>query len=716
MHNRVVYILFLFFISLSVLGQEQTSEDVRRSMWEQSNAEFNATEIPEKWKDEDAVIIATSEERSYRKPPLSAFLIEENATHSRVKILSKAALSDFGQFSFKKSTYYRGITLETYVGFKIIKPDGREIIIDENEAVAEDLEVSSSTKLTTLKLAIPNLEIGDILDYYTVENYKFPTTKYHSFDPAIFLLREKYPVMYGNIRFAVLRRCYINLKTYNGAPDFTKANDGEEDIYELVYRDQEKVEPTPYLYPYRSLPTIKFKVTYASPTAVQLAPSLLKKSRPGYLNTSVNNQEIGSYLRAYMNNMYGFGNLGKYMKTNFKNVKDKTTLVKEAFYYQRHMLSVQFQESWAIGGNPDYIGFRRSLMLKNLSSYFKKLNIPYSFIVGVPRRIGTVDNLIIEEEVLLGIRTNTNPPIFITSFTTHSLVNELDENFDGAAVLISSDFEGYGALTFEKRKMPQSPDIRNQVLTRNSVDLDLESLMTKISISKTLKGLSRFEEQRILMDAFDFVDEERSKYDLKPLLADLTRKKEEETRRKLREYMQSRDKKLNEKLIKRTKNQLDVDVDTVHTFKILETGRNESSPDFKYEYIAETDELLKKAGPNYLLDIGKLIEKQQEIENEFRESREYDIYMDYPRRYYNEVSLEIPDGYSIQGLDKLNVSVENESGGFKSEAKVEDNTLTLNAVKYYRNSYEPAENWNQILAFLNAADDFNSLKVLIKKN
>ncbi len=712
--------LYLFhsflLLSITIYGQDiDASKEIRKSMWELPEVNFTITEIPEKWEDEDAVIIATLSERSYRKPPLSAFLLEENSIHRRIKILSNASLSDYGQFSFKKSTYYRGVTLETYVGFKVIKPDGNEIIVDENEAVEEDLEMGTTTKLTTMKLAIPNLEVGDILDYYIVEKFKFPTIQYHPFDPAIFVLRENYPLIYGKIKFAVLRRCYINLKTYNGAPEFEKANEGDNDIYQLEYKDQDKAEPIPWFYPYRSLPTVKFKVTYASQSAVYQAPNLLKKNSPGYLNTSVSHANIATYAKSYLNATYAFSNLNKYMKSNFKDEKDQSVLAKEAFYHQRHMLSVQFQENWTIRGN-SYIGLRRSAMLKSLSNYFKKARIPYSFIVGVPKRIGNVDQLIVEEEVLLGIRANTTPPVFITSFTTHSIPNELDQNFDGSVVLVSSSVDNIDPLSFDKRKMPQSSDSMNKEFTESSMKLNLESHLTDVHITKTLSGLTRFADQQLLMDAYDFIEEEREKYNLKSITEGLNKKDLEETRRLGAEYLNSREKDLHEKLLEKVKGQLDIEIDSVHSFKIIETGRSEASPNFKYEYTTSTQDLIKRAGNNYFLNIGKLIEKQTEIEEEYKEGREFDIYMEYPRRFHHRIEISIPEDYSFQGIDKLQISVENETGGFSSEASEENNTLIVDAILYYKNSYEPQENWGKLLELVDVAEDFGEMRILVKKN
>ncbi len=81
---------------------------------------------------------------------------------------------------------------------------------------------------------------------------------------------------------------------------------------------------------------------------------------------------------------------------------------------------------------------------------------------------------------------------------------------------------------------------------------------------------------------------------------------------------------------------------------------------------------IKKAGNNYIIDLGKLIASQLEIKKDQRE-RVKDIYMPFPRSFSYHIEFILPDGYSAEGLDKLNASVMNETGGFISKAKMEGN-------------------------------------------
>ena len=75
----------------------------------------------------------------------------------------------------------------------------------------------------------------------------------------------------------------------------------------------------------------------------------------------------------------------------------------------------------------------------------------------------------------------------------------------------------------------------------------------------------------------------------------------------------------------------------------------------------------------------------------------------------------IPDGYIVSGLDKLNKSVDNEAGSFESTAKVENNVLVITTLKKYKTNYQPNSNWNLVLEFIDAADQFTNEKILLKK-
>jgi hypothetical protein len=90
--------------------------------------------------------------------------------------------------------------------------------------------------------------------------------------------------------------------------------------------------------------------------------------------------------------------------------------------------------------------------------------------------------------------------------------------------------------------------------------------------------------------------------------------------------------------------------------------------------------------------------------------------MSSPRSYHNEVTVEIPEGYIVDGLEKLMYNVDNETGGFTSSAQVaEDGTLKIKTKKWYAHQYEKAEDWPKMLEFLEAAYHFTQTKILLKK-
>ena len=72
---------------------------------------------------------------------------------------------------------------------------------------------------------------------------------------------------------------------------------------------------------------------------------------------------------------------------------------------------------------------------------------------------------------------------------------------------------------------------------------------------------------------------------------------------------------------------------------------------------------------NYLIvDAGKLIGKNIDLSPKEKD-REEDIYIPTPRQFDWVVNIEIPKGYTIENVDNFNLSVENSTGRFVSEAR-----------------------------------------------
>ncbi|NOS92694.1 MAG: DUF3857 domain-containing protein, partial [Cyclobacteriaceae bacterium] len=311
-------------------SDKKRADEVKALMWNNNDKDFQVTQIPDKWKDEQAVILAKSNMLYFRKDPIISNLNYDRFIHVRVKLLSSKAIEEYAQFKLEGSVSQGASRLDSYAGFKIIKPDGSQVEVPMSEAVKEK-ETYNGMQQDSYKLAIPNLSVGDILDYYIVkeENISLMGAKYYTFDPVLFQLHSEHPILKQKISFEVLRRCYINLKSLNGAPGF-KLTQGQDDrsFYSLEDTNRESVKEIRWLLPYRELPTIKFKVTYASPMMAGRLPLFI--SEPGVLKSHVDTEEIKdllssyySYLTTSLEGSLSFSHVRSYLGKKFKGVRDK---------------------------------------------------------------------------------------------------------------------------------------------------------------------------------------------------------------------------------------------------------------------------------------------------------------------------------------------------------------------------------------------------------
>jgi hypothetical protein len=187
-------------------------------------------------------------------------------------------------------------------------------------------------------------------------------------------------------------------------------------------------------------------------------------------------------------------------------------------------------------------------------------------------------------------------------------------------------------------------------------------------------------------------------------------KEQEKLQQRLTQDYNERDQRLKDDV----ESSMSVKVSDYKNFKLKSIGMWDYAPFTEYMDEFTLESMTKKAGPNYILELPKLIEKQTEIEAKQR-TRSKDIYMNYARSYNNEINFTIPEGYAIEGIENLNKDVHNETGGFISTAKVEGNILKITTTKYYSANYFPAKDWSKMLAFLDAAVEFSNAKVLLKK-
>ncbi len=275
MQKIFLVISFLVVFLTNCFGQTDTIREIqlRKSFWENPSEKWKLTEIPAKWENESAVILAKQTDYWVKKISIVSVLEERYHSHKRIKVLDNNAVEAYSEFSFGETenrgfnSIFTSNSVHYYYGIKLIKPDGREEIIDESEKVHQEV-THRRNKVGYNKIAIPNLEKGDIIDFYYSVESRFSMNVFYVFDPIRYFVNDTYPIMHQQLSVEIARKCFLNCKSLNGAPELIEdTNDDEEKVftYHMFDQDREKMDVQLWSYPYAELPCIKFQAFNSGP-------------------------------------------------------------------------------------------------------------------------------------------------------------------------------------------------------------------------------------------------------------------------------------------------------------------------------------------------------------------------------------------------------------------------------------------------------------------
>jgi hypothetical protein len=159
----------------------------------------------------------------------------------------------------------------------------------------------------------------------------------------------------------------------------------------------------------------------------------------------------------------------------------------------------------------------------------------------------------------------------------------------------------------------------------------------------------------------------------------------------------------------------DLDVDKYEDFELLQDGRYGDTAMLQFKEKFTLKKMLNKAGKNYIFEVGKLIGDQVKLEQSEMAGRQVDIWLPHARTIENNISVTLPAGYTVDGLQELNTNIDNESGAFISSAKVENDKLLIATKKIYKKNFDKKELWPNYIAFLEPAYKFSQAKIVLKK-
>ncbi|WP_053992312.1 DUF3857 domain-containing protein [Mangrovimonas sp. TPBH4] len=691
-------------------------EKVEQKLWDETTQYDN--KVPEKWQNESAVYLLRSVNYYYIRPQNS--IEYTKVVRNRIKLLDQAAVTEYSEFKYKNDNQYGKILNTFFLGLKVIKPNGDEFIIDTKEETIKEEEEK--------KLAIPNLEKGDVIDYYFYTDMIPAENDLYRFKPVENIIEANYPILNYEFRLHTEKDFFVSFNTYNEAPGLEKFpptdKKGKERIYGFNMNDIEENTYPRWFYPYLELPCYKFQVTFARTRGNQKKAYAFIPVEEETIKTKVTKEEVFEF---YQDKLSPYGDLGqvkRFIKDN--NFSSKTEMVESVFYFMRHQFYTNYIEAFVINESKIMNPFAYYLnaiffdteeqFVRYFAAVLKEEKIDYEILVGTKRYNGSIDELLLEANSDFILKVNTETPIYIDDFDAYATVNNISpllENSEAYALKVAKrvDIEGIDHTTLPSTTYQ---DNRSEETLTISINDDFEGL-TIDRISSHI-GHNKSSDQKDRLQYYDFVFEDYEKYGTLSVLDRVRKKKNKE--RYQSEYdalLKKLKDKQQEKCKKSTSNEYSLELDD-YSFELVATGRKSTSDPLEFkEHFTTSGELIKKAGPNYIFNVGKLIGGQYEINDKSRE-RTHNVYLGNPRSFVNEMSITIPEGYSVSGIEKLNFNVENQTGAFISSAILEGNSLIIKTEKIYKNYYEPNSNWSMMVEFLEAANDFEEAKILLKRN
>lgn len=715
--RKVSFILILVLAALQVVYAQRPSERRKQSLQTQADVNddpyFEVKDVPEAHKKESAVVLA--QHTGYAFNTEKSMLVVTETNRKKIKLLDKAAVKEFSEFYYHSAPGYE-------IALSIEKPNGQKIEISGKDAVKVTTAVPeiyrTSYKSDTweyYKVAVPNLEPGDILDYYTkVTESKTNYGTAQCFSPVRYHLNTNYTVLKQKIDFKVEKGFYVNARSLNGAPALVESAEASTDRRTTTYTVTDGIRPkvtsTLWVYQGLELPNIKFQVCFnqigkEDKTYFFLGkPNEIKQSvKPEEIVDRVNYRyEYPPYLHTFIYNTHAF------MKDNHKQVTDPEEYAKKAFYHLRNVLLVNptSPELKEVGSIRDDIF---AIMLARVLDYKK---IKYDLLVSVPRGYGTLNDIAIYDELTWFLKVGNT---YIYNPDRYSVFGEPDftlQNTKALQITLDTNEKKRG---YKEVTIPVTAHQDNSLQAKLDVKLSNTMDNMEINANYTATGLYK---QNYIGSALAYLNLNETDY-----LAFGGQKPEEEKTRnkvKLAEYERKKqvEKEEAEKNTKEAMKELLEEefknVVAYNSFKLEKDGRSDAQKELVFSESYVLGDLVKKAGPNYIVELGTLLGSQVEILEEDKE-RKYDVNIAFAKSIKRQIVLTIPAGYQLEGISELNFNVDNAAGSFISKARLEGDKLIVDTEKNYKKIHVKKEDWNQMIAFLDAAYNFTQKKVILKR-
>jgi len=647
-------------------------------------------------------------------------LIEETERR-RILLRDKFALEQYSVLYFRLSTEGDAFAA------RVIKKDGSTRPVDISEAIKvddiksvpgifrsyTDERFSAAYRPEFFKIAVPDLEEGDIIEYEfkNFNNQKYyQNPNYKEFDPVYYLCNREMPVGKQVIEVVTQDdKYYIGYKSLKGAPEFTQSGTSGKKVYRWEDKNRDKMEDTRYVNEFMELPSVKFQVIYARSSS----KSFLWFKDEEAMKQDITTEDLAEKAKLFWFHPEKLGSTGDYtagltsgintkISEMYRSLKKKgitestdDDYVRKAYYLIR---AQTLYSNWS-----DYA------FAKVLSGLLNQKKLKHEIVVTSSNLKSNLNKIAFTQELAWIIRYKDQ---YYCNPNEHLNPGELPVHLSGNTAIRFSNSDVKAAI--QKEVIPLSDSLDNVMLTQIKASLD--GNMTNMHIDKTveLRGMLKDDLIDEVLALTPFMENDYRNYDGMSMWEGLNAKQEEKamgdfTHQK-KEWKEEKPKMMEAM----AENEYGYEVEKYGSFRLQQDGRSHKKRSLKYAETFILAEMTAAAGPDLVVPIAALMGEQPKIKQDERK-RSLPVDVRYARSFGWSISLVLPAGYTVKGLENLNQYVSNTCGSLKSTARVENNTLVLEIKKVYAAKQFDIAQWQQLVEILDAAYNLSQTKVVLKK-
>ena len=709
---RVVFsILLVQLFTLSVNADEKAdylklAQKVRQEVWSSTPADFQKRTVPDRYKNASAVILSYYRELStdyYRKATADLVL---NLRLTRqidctdmermlIQINDKKALKDYSEFTFKtksrKWTWGYHHKTQTVLGIRVIKKNGnvQEVSLDDYVDVKE----GKNDKDLSQKIAVPGLEVGDCIDVFSLDQID---TQEQQLDPFYFVLRQDEPVLYTKVHCVLDQSLATVYRTMNGAPDFTQTTDKDKNaVLDMVMDKPMDAESSIWYNPLEQSPFIEMYITPTKSKVAVVENAMRQKGVRGNPDVTPILQDDWKLLKSYVSKGgYSPAGLPSTYKSVFKSAKKEGMSAEEK---ADRIYSFEY-----VSGGASQRAFN------TVANYLRKLGVEIEMGITTPFGALPVDKLINYNSTSWFFRLK-GTDVYYFPGTYPKVASEIPYIYQGRKAYMQDSEE---QITIPVSQAEDNKSVNDMVVKLDGTKLDISRKVT-YSGEQKMYGQSLVSPDNTLFGSSQLEAYWRYlKYDDKDPYSCYTKKESAELKGAFNEFRKNAIDPFKAEI----SSYHDGDPVQVGGYGVECVGIRRDSSNFVYHVDYVMDGMVKRAGNNYLLSVGKLIGSSLKLEGKDRE-RIDDVWR--KMAFVDEWNIEIPlpQGYKVsaEALKKIETSVANECGEFTVKATAGNESVKVYVRKCFAHRVEPVSNWSKLLALVDACSAFADKQMVIAK-